>query len=264
MKNIEKQNRHRKIMLISAIIMTILLVLSMVALAWFSLQANLKSVAKVKNPSKIQILAGNTEGVENINIGDISLEDMNNDSEKIAHKGDDGKTVGYSKQYVFSVCSANDSYGLTDDYLYYIQLGHTTNIGFKYKLYRVEGDAVAVTGNYTAEQESSILNGSVAAYESDDGVTKYLYTKGEEIKLSEISVDKSETYGNFNSVQKNAVPVYLKTGGCEPDRFDEDDEEYEKWYFTDYYILEVYWDSGLSEKVTSKETDMVYIVVYDD
>jgi hypothetical protein len=266
-RNTDKQNKRKKMLLIAAISATVLLAVSTFTLAWFSWQASLKSVVKVKNPSKIQILAGNTEDVSNINIGNISLASLN-DEKRITHKDDNGEVTGYSRQYVFSVCSENDSYGLPSGYNYTVQLGHTTNLDFTYKLYRVSGKAKEVT-SYTEDDLAGIQSGALAEYESADKVTKYLYQRGEEVKLTKIEADDSETYGTFtgeNQVQTAARPVYLKTDGQEPAKFSETDEEYETWYFTDYYILEVCWDYGVGEKAvpSTKETDMAYLVVYDN
>lgn len=257
-------NKLKKIQIITATVVSILVAISAVTYGWFSWQSGLTSVVKVKNPSKIHILAGNTEAVENINIGNINLNDLNS-GDRIVHTSD-GEITGYSKQYVFSVCSENDDYGIAEGYKYYIQLGHTTNLDFTYKLYRVSGKAVEVTGEISDEQLGQVLTGELTEYLSEDKKTEYLYKKGEAVGLEVIDVDEEKTYGDFTDVQYQAVPEYSKTAAIEPYKFTEADSEYSEWYFTDYYILEVYWDYGVGDKTppATKETDSVYLVVYDN
>ena len=78
---------------------------------------------------------------------------------------------------------------------------------------------------------------------------KFLNTDDSKIANSSLH-DKS--YGEYNSVQKNAEPLYWQnTDPIQPTVGANDTS------FVDYYILEVSWNSATIQN--DKETDIVYL-----
>ena len=141
--------------------------------------------------------------------------------------GDLDVSTGNSKDYAFGVNSVN-----LDTCT--IQLAHTTNIPFTYKIYKATKNGNSFT--YTA---SDLVNGSYlnkndndVAFQGDNDYFTSTYEKKEGISYS---------------VQKNAAPLYWQSG----------DVDINKDGIT-YFILKVIWGDNLSN---NKETDMVYLTV---
>ncbi|MGN0115424.1 MAG: hypothetical protein ACI396_08850 [Acutalibacteraceae bacterium] len=220
----DMENRHRKIMLSTAIIITLLLVACASVYAWFSNQRSLATMTKVQSPVTLTIGAGNKEDSKYIDLGGIDVEGENT-----------------SKDFVFCVQSASANGN------YKIQLAHTTNIAFTYKI-------------YSAKEVADPSGDSVVTYYSELENKDFYYKKGTEISGAYLnqdadskianSVKHTDTYGAYNNVQKNAEPLYWQNSTPIKPASSENG-------FVDYYILEVNWvkDSVKNDK----ETDMVYI-----
>ena len=142
-----------------------------------------------------------------------------------------------------------------------MQIGHTTNIPFTYKLYKATED-----------------NSGTVIYVGADNITHKYKKSDTEIKgkyLNKISDDKilanstgtyhEQTYESYSKIQENAEPLYWQSNdttlGTGTD-------------LIDYYILTVSWKKRGSEQTKSdddkykyiddiedKETDIVYISV---
>ena len=227
-KNNDKKKSNKKRLLIAAVSLTVLLVMSIPVLAWFTNQRRLDTMAKIQSPTTLNIGAGNKEDSAYIDLGGIDVE---------------GEET--SKDFVFCV------YSDTTKGNYKIQLAHTTNIAFTYKIYRAS----------VFDENGGDVTGKIT-YVDTKNKTHY-YTKGNIVDGSYLNQDNTtgianktkhtETYDSYgeNYVQKNAEPLYWQNNtSITPSNT-------EATGFVDYYILEVSWEKDKVEN--NKETDMVYL-----
>ena len=223
----EKDNKksNKKRLIIAAISLTVILAVTVTAYAWFTNQRKIDTITKVNAPTSLKIGAGAKEDSANIDMGGIDVTDP--DITK--------------KDFVFCVYS-EETVGS-----YKIQLAHTTNIDFTYKIYKASESEAAETGGvvyvdkYNTKHYYKKDTELLGAYLNQDGETKI---------ANDTLHDKS--YGTYSSVQKNAEPLYWQS----TESINPTTATGEKG-FVDYYILEVSWES---EAVPNdKETDMVYI-----
>lgn len=226
-KNNNSENSNKKVMFILSALIIILLAVSLPIYAWFSNQKGLVTMTKVQSPVALNIGAGNKENCAYIDMSGIDVEGT--------YK---------SKNFVFCVYSdvTRDNYN--------IQLAHTTNIPFTYKIYKA---------NESETQPSD--NSGVIYYDNTDTDTHY-YTKVQEVAGDYLNQNESSTandskhditYGEYESsyVQQNAEPLYWQNS-------DPIQPSGTGTGFVDYYILEVNWEDQSTIK-NNKETDMVYI-----
>ena len=222
-KNNKRSNKKR--LLIGAVTLTFLMAVSVPVFSWFTTQRKLATMTKINSPTTLTIGAGNKEDSSNIDLGGIDVE------------GDDTK-----KDFIFCVYS-DETKGK-----YKIQLAHTTNIAFTYKIYQAtvfDADGGDVTGKVTY---------------MDTTKTTHYYTKGTQIAGGYLNQDggtliandtkHEETYGEYDNLQKNAEPLYWQN--TDPIFPTSDGTG-----FVDYYVLEVSWEKGTV--TNDKETDMVYL-----
>ena len=218
----------KKRLITAAILLTVLLAVSIPVLAWFSNRRGINTMTKIQSPAALNIGAGNKESCAYIDMSGIDVSDPD----------------VTSKDFVFCVYSAQNGN-------YNIQLAHTTNIAFTYKIYKA---------NVLGENGGSVSADVV--YHSDLTQRDFYYTKSNEIIGDYINKDPSSkiatdsqheaTYSAYDkaNVQINAEPLYWQNSApITPN--------YVNGGFADYYILEVSW--GPSEVKNDKETDMVYI-----
>lgn len=246
----------QKIEFILASLCTIALLIGMPVWAWFAGENKMETMTKIKVPENLDIRAGHYHSIINFELSDISIEDMY----------DTTNNVSYPEYRVFSV-SAGD-YKIP----YTLQLAHTTNIPFKYSIYKA------------AEVDSAGAN--TVAYkpiykDSDDPTTdgrSYYYQIGEEVSLTALNGDEtnevyygreiaekgdsyySKTYEDQNDTPEiYAVPVYLQSETITPT--DKGEEAH------DYFILKIEWDQEAAatnftkwnKAENNKETDIIYI-----
>lgn len=207
-----------------AVLLVLIFTAAITAFAWFTNERKLDTITRINSPVALKIGAGAKEDSSGIDMGGIDITD------------ESGK-----KSFVFCVYS-DESVGK-----YMIQLAHTTNIAFSYTI-------------YAADEGETALPDSVVYVDSSD--VSHYYTKSSQLPGGYLNMDAGtgtadgtyhdKTYGEYDSqyVQKNAEPLYWQSSpAIEPASAGKT--------FTDYYILEVSWDST---KVTNnKETDMVYL-----
>lgn len=209
--------------------------------AWFRQSYSLSTVAKIKASIRLDLAAGNGEDVSRFQIGTVDTTG-------------DGVTSKDYKDYVIAVKKDKPT-------SYILQIGHTTNIPFTYKLYKATED-----------------NSGTVIYVGADNITHKYKKSDTEINgkyLNKISDDKilanstgtyhEQTYESYSKIQENAEPLYWKSNdttlGSGTD-------------LIDYYILTVSWEKRGSEQTKSdddkykyiddiedKETDIVYISV---
>ncbi len=209
--------------------------------AWFRQSYSLSTVAKIKASIRLDLAAGNGEGVSRFQIGTVDTT---------------GEGVT-SKDYVIAV-KKDKSKDKSANYI--LQIGHTTNIPFTYTLYKATED-----------------NSGTVIYVGADNITHKYKKSDTEINgkyLNKISDDKilandkyhSQTYESYSNIQESAEPLYWQSTDTLGDTSDS---------LVDYYILTVSWakrPAGQQEDKTNdkykyindiedKETDIVYISV---
>lgn len=236
------------------IITTAMLFTALVALisvnAWFTGKKSMETVTLIETPTQLVLGSGNRESIQRLDLGDIDAQPAS-ESEIGVHR----------KQYVFSVSSPDDKVKS-----YIIQLAHTTNIPFKYKVYKAE-ELTSEINNEEADGKIIVpytsISGDIVNYSFDrssDSLVSLNIMNPEE-EGSELLADQDDysfSYDTYNNVQKNAKPVYLKSAEI---------ENKENSSFIHYYILEIEWETGntvdgykLKNAVNNKETDIVYLM----
>ena len=213
-----KQER-RKRRAIWAVVSAALVFLAVPVLAWLYMQRSMETITKIKKPEILSIKAGDMQDIEKLELGTIDV------------SGDQSKDV------VFCVYSAEAGKR------YYLQLAHTTNIGFTYSIYRA---SMAAKG------------GDIITYLGKQ------YQKGEQLsgKYLNVAADgkhatkdyHATTYGKYDKVQQAAEPLYWKSNEQEklPNKQDANGE-----FYVNYYILHISWDKTVQN---NKETDMIYLM----
>ncbi len=223
----EKKASHkswsaRKKRAILAVIAAALALLVIPVFAWLYMQRSMETITKVNMPYALLIGAGDAKPIQQLELSNIDV----------------SGTQKY-KDVVFCVYSEKPSKS------YYLQLAHTTNIGFKYEIYKASRPA---------------------ADASTEDVVSYLgkqYIKGDKLVGSYLNKDESSgnatntyhnrTYGEYKNVQKSAEPLYWKTTSQETLPEKQDDTT----YYVNYYILRILWGENVQN---NKETDMIYLM----
>ena len=215
-----KQER-RKRRAIWAVVSAALVLLAVPVLAWLYMQRSMETITEIKKPEILSIKAGDMQDIEQLELGTIDV------------SGDQR-----SKDVVFCVYSAEAGKS------YYLQLAHTTNIGFTYSIYRASmaakgGDIITYLGKQYAKDD--LLSG------------KYLNLA--EDKKHATKDYHATTYETYDNVQQAAEPLYWKSDEQEtlPDRQQDATEE----FYVNYYILHISWDKTVQN---NKETDMIYLM----
>lgn len=111
-------NTIQKIEAVIAAVITAALFVGFPVYAWFSYSNELETLTRVQEPDNLDIRAGDYQPIVNFDLSGIDIEDMSRN--------------GTTECHVFSV-SAGD-YKIK----YNLQLAHTTNIPFKYTLWKAE------------------------------------------------------------------------------------------------------------------------------
>lgn len=212
----------RKKRAILAAIAAALALLVIPVFAWLYMQRSMETITKVNMPYALLIGAGDAKPIQQLELSNIDV----SGAQKY-------------KDVVFCVYSEKPSKS------YYLQLAHTTNIGFKYEIYKASRPA---------------------ADASSENVVSYLgkqYKKGNLLVGSYLNKDGNSdnatntyhriTYGEYSSVQKSAEPLYWKTTNQETLPEKKDDTT----YYVNYYILHIFWDENVQN---NKETDMIYLM----
>ena len=227
----EQQNRTqkdttkwsgRKKRAIAAVAVAALALVVLPVFAWLYMQRSMETITKVNMPYALLIGAGDAKPIQQLELSNIDV----SGAQKY-------------KDVVFCVYSEKPSKS------YYLQLAHTTNIGFKYEIYKASRPA---------------------ADASSENVVSYLgkqYKKGNLLVGSYLNKDGNSdnatntyhriTYGEYSSVQKSAEPLYWKTTNQETLPEKKDDTT----YYVNYYILHIFWDENVQN---NKETDMIYLM----
>lgn len=225
----ERLLRSQKRQLVLALFTTCLMAAVLATMAWLNHTRSLSTATEVWVPT---LWLDDVHGVDMMDLGEIDT----NVAEDNALR----------RRYVFAVCSNNDE-------SYHLQLAHTNNIGFTFRIYGANEVSAPPAAGY--QYVPLNVGGADYYYEysgdaplTDGGTTGTAH--GETYKrVSENPDAPGETRESIypaEKVHKDAEAVYWKSGEI---RISDS--------HVDYYVLEVSW----TESVTNtKETDMVYLL----
>lgn len=209
---------HRGPILAALAVVAVVLVIAALTLSWFLTNNSLSTVAKVDSPAELKITVPGESAATQL--------DLTNDADY--DEVDSNGTV--YRRRAFSVDSGGKAFEL--------QVANTTNIsGLSVKIYRV-----AVNKDPNA-----------AGYVKGEG---YSWNKGAEVTdFKEIDPDavKTQTFDNYNNIQKNALPKYRWK------RFEEtelDKKSESEVASTTNFIIECSWP----QDGNYKETDVAYLI----
>ena len=206
----------RKRRAVISVIIAALLLLTIPVLAWFYRQRSMETMTQINLPCALRIGAGNTQPIQQLELSNIDV------SKK---KYEDVVFCVYSQ-------GANEKY--------YLQLAHTTNIGFHYTIYKAsvrQDGKISYLGNQYSQGKA--LAGKYLNVDFDSKYATNLYHE--------------TTYGNYDQVQQSAEPLYWRS--------DEQEtlpgEANANAPYVNYYILHISWDDTVQN---NKETDMIYLM----
>ena len=222
----EKKASHkswsaRKKRAILAVIAAALALLVIPVFAWLYMQRSMETITKVNMPYALLIGAGDAKPIQQLELSNIDV------------------SASKSKDVVFCVYSEKPSKS------YDLQLAHTTNIGFKYEIYKASRPVADASAGYVVSylgrqyKKENLLAGSYLNKDENSGNATNTY--------------HNTTYGEYSNVQKSAEPLYWKTTSQEILPDNEDDTG----YYVNYYILHITWGDDVQN---NKETDMIYLM----
>ena len=210
-----------------AAVLAALALLAVPVLAWLYMQRSMETITKINMPNALLIGAGDAKPIQQLELGNIDVSETNK-----------------YKDVVFCVYSEKPSIN------YYLQLAHTTNIGFNYEIYKAELSPQDGKLSYLGKKYKAgdLLGG---AYLNKESNTNYATDRYHATTYPDSSGEQNSSYEH---VQKSAEPLYWKSTSEEvlPDKKDDTD------YYVNYYILRIKWDENVKN---NKETDMIYIMV---
>jgi len=170
-----KSKKQRKIEIIVAVIMTAILLVSIPVFAWFTNQRTMAKLAKIKAPDDLYINAAHREDKIHLDMRTVNVSMKYKTTEKNENDEDvEVEKPVTSQNYVFSV-SGNYVRSFT------LQMEHTTNNPFTYKIY--EGIIYKVdkddAGNIVSIKNIKTGNSIESEHEdydtlNDDGSSKYV------------------------------------------------------------------------------------------
>lgn len=268
---LNKLSKKRRIQLIISFCLTLVIIGSIPVIAWFSKKRQMAVLSNINAPYTLYLSSGNQESIVYLDMSSIDV-------------GTPGNRITTHKDYVFSV---QGSWDITD---YYLQLAHTTNIPFKYTIYRVANDDIRTAAAYeTLTDDLKDTSVSYTAHHDNGNIAKdeiiyYTFRKNENYIYDNASkqygkvMDEanyvnpaggqlairnsentyySQTYEDTDTirVQKNAVPLYMQSGPIKKNAETPNGQD-----FCDYYILRVDWEDAETLR-NEKETDEIYITV---
>lgn len=278
----KKMSVKKRIQFILALLCTIGILISIPVYAWFSHQRQIAELQKIKTPDLLYISAAYAEDVKYFNISSIDVSDENNTAHRQCF------AFAVAGEYVTS---------------FTLQLGHTTNIPFTYKIYEAK--------YYNTEQEAKnaidVYNDSLSVDEED----KHLYYDYDAVEydvkakwtmleydFSQRTLDEgaklylvkgNQVSGRYLNSQ-NVEGRTIATGKYHEETYKAGDGTYDTvqtyaeplyWQsssvqsvpnpsgwgghpFFKTFMLEVSWDPETVTITNDKETDMIYLSVFRD
>ncbi|MGN0615475.1 hypothetical protein [Ruminococcus flavefaciens] len=146
----KKMDKRQKVEVVAASILSAALLISLPTYAWFASNKNLETITKIKEPGEMMIRAGRTiktdeaDPIVNFELNDINIESI---------------SEGKPQLFIFSVSPGDNKLG------YRIQLAHTTNIPFTYKIYKAN-EKKDVTGLTDAQKTELASYHAMSLYTS--------------------------------------------------------------------------------------------------
>lgn len=258
-EKINNLQKSKKIQLIIAVLLTIVVIIAAPTLAWFAHQRQIATMAKINSPAKLTIKAGHNEDIIQFEMSGVNVGDGNSAGEEY-----------------FVFCVEGE-----DIATYNLQIAHTTNIPFTYTLYKAHESAsgtieyVGASGTYhysLAEQfydnSSYAETGNYGGYINDSGnANRTIADKNYTEKSYDTADYNTLGSGTHTHVQRYAEPIYWQTkeavhsdwtdnNGTQYNVYGTDDPEHR---FLNYYVLRVSWLAGTFPEGNDKETDLIYI-----
>ena len=268
-----------KIQLIMALLLTLATIVSIPVYAWFNHQRQIAELQKIKTPDLLYISAAYAEDVKYFQIPSIDVDDVNN--------------TKHRQVFPFAVAG---------EYVpeFTLQLAHTTNIPFTYKIYESDyynseaaARAAINTKNESIAEETAKLSYEYDAVKYD---VKAKWTMLDQYTLSQRTLNAGDT---LYLVKGNLVSgSYLNSttsGGriiasnrYHSETYKDGDNTYDQvqtyaeplyWQsskissvpnssgwggnpFFKTFVIEISWDP--SEVQNDKETDIIYLSAYRD
>lgn len=235
----------KKTNFITVVVLAAMLIAATPVLAWFAIRKNLGAYAPVSSPESLYIGAGHRD-IEN---------EMFEDIRYLYFDGIDATKHIEHWDHVFCV------YGKAISH-FKIQLAYTTNNQFSYEIYPavesseesenavryVTHTATPETFYYTIATEE--VNGEQVQVQPLGGsFLNETIVNGESLGIFDSeNTDYHNTYGNYENVNKYAVPLYWQTTGYQTGDANTD--------FVNYYILRVNMNG---KSVNDRETDIICI-----
>lgn len=216
-KDWKQERRKRRV--IWAVASAALVLLAVPVLAWLYMQRSMETITEIKKPEILSIKAGDMQDIEKLELGTI---DVSGDQK--------------SKDVVFCVYSAEPEKS------YYLQLAHTTNIGFRYSIYKASVAPKGGNITYLGKQ-----------YQQGVQLSGRYLNLADDRKHATKDYHKT-TYGAYDKVQQAAEPLYWISDAQET-LLDTQDANGE--FYVNYYILRISWDATVQN---NKETDMIYLM----
>lgn len=271
-KLIEKFNNltlKKRVVLSITIILTAVLCVSVFVVAWFYRQRKAAEMYKVEFPNSLYLNVAQREDRMYFNMNAISQYKIDPVTDSPVHDSE-GKLIPVTSQkYVFAVSGSSIKN-------YRIQLAHTNNNQFTYKIYPASqyDDESSIPGG--TDEDNIVLynmhanshNENTIQVENDEysenGSKYYVKATSQlsgEYKNSKTDIPMEaessgthyeENYGSLTNVQKDDIASYWLSETI-PVTWDSNKK------FCHYYIIEVTWEKRSGQTFESKETDMVYI-----
>lgn len=275
-KNLSLKN---KIQLILAFLLTLAIIASFPVYAWFNHHRQIAELQKIKTPDLLFISAAYAEDVKFFEIPSIDVADENN--------------TKHRQVFPFAVAG---------EYVpeFTLQLAHTTNIPFTYKIYEADyynsesaARAAIDTKNESIAEEANKLSYDYDAVEYD---VKAKWTMLDQYTLSQRTLNAGDTLflvkgdlvsgGYLNNTTSGTRTI--ASGKYHSETYKDGDGTYDQvqtyaeplyWQsskiqsvsnpslwggnpFFKTFVIEISWDP--SEIQNDKETDMIYLSAYRD
>ncbi len=275
-------SKSHKVQFVIAFLLTIATLIAVPVAAWFSFQKEMGVSTKINSPATLEIKSGGPPGSEQ-DIINFELSDIDTEDKTFPNYIDDDVTY-YYKDFVFCVKGkAIDAYDL--------QLAHTTNIAFKYEIYRAVADDdglivympknedIVYSQKYKlarikTDSEGPVISNNEVVYEDYEEPLDGQYVnvdivgnrivahKDKALDLTSRSYDVGENGDNF---QKYANPAYWIKRNIPVYAIEKTDNG-----FIHSYVLRISWvmptsiddnerEENLDIVQNNKETDMIYI-----
>ena len=267
--------QKKKMALVTAVVMTLALIITVPSYAWFNEQKKAAEMYKVEFPNALYLNAAQREDRMYFNLNAVSPYEIDPVTGGLKHNANGEPIPVTSQKYVFSVSGKNTS-------RYKMQLAHTNNNQFTYKIYEAT-EYAQETDIPSGTDEDLIVQYAVHANShnendlgptidgktiSESGSKYYVHSTTEvdgEYKNTDTSTPmkagKNDIYFDenykVNGQRLTNIEAYDVASYWQSENISVTLDTNKK--FCHYYVLEVTWEKRTGNTFTNKETDMVYI-----